>query len=379
MAQVKMITTLDEFEAERKKGIGMVWPWDGRWRRASLDNIYLFADGIGDFNPLYRDEEYAKKSRFNTVIAPPTFGFGLSIGSTVADTGNIDPARLSTKDFPMNYAGAEMEFIRPIWLGDKIRVIQTVGNIYRKESRRLGPICFCEGLNSYYNQRHELVTTLKILMARYHNVGRGMEYDREAKAGAVAEPADPLVWERTRRGADPRYWEDVKEGDELATLKKGTYTVSELYHWSFFVSQERRSTRAHLEEEGSADLSGGGRVDTEHALKRRNMPGTFDIGPQRVCWLAQSVTDWMGDDATLKKIQISIRHPNVVGDTNTVRGKVVKKYIKDGEHLVDVEVGNENQAGLATASGFSTVALPSKSKPAGLVSEPGKAGAEEIV
>ncbi len=378
MAEKKMITTLDEFEAERKKGNGMVWPWDGRWREANATNIFLFAEGIGDYNPLWRDEEYAKKSRFGYITAPPTYGFGLSIGSTVADTGNIDPKRLSTKDFPMNYAGADMEFHRPIWVGDKIRVIQQVGNIYRKMSQRIGPICFCEGTNFYYNQHQELVCTLKILMARYHNTGKGMEYNREAKPGVVAEPADPLVWERTRRGATPRYWEDVKENEELPILKKGTYTVSELYYWTRYVSQERRGTRAYLEEEGSLDLSGGGRVDAEHALKRRNMPGTFDIGPQRVCWLAQCVTDWMGDDATLKGIKASIRHPNVVGDVNTVRGKVVKKYTKNGENLVDVEVGNENQSGLVTAFGSATVALPSKTKPASLVGEAGK-GIEEVV
>ncbi len=68
----------------------------------------------------------------------------------------------------------------------------------------------------------------------------------------------------------------------------------------------------------------------------------------------------MGDYGTLKKLHAAIRHPNIVGDTNTVYGKVVKKYIDDGEHLVDLEVRNENQSGLATALGRATVALPSK-------------------
>jgi len=90
------------------------------------------------------------------------------------------------------------------------------------------------------------------------------------------------------------------------------------------------------------------------------MPGTFDIGPQRMSWLGQIVTDWMGDDGTLKKLATSVRHPNIVGDTNTVYGKVVKKYIKDGEHLVDLDLWNENQSGLATALSSATVALPSK-------------------
>jgi len=90
------------------------------------------------------------------------------------------------------------------------------------------------------------------------------------------------------------------------------------------------------------------------------MPGQFDWGPQRVCWLAQIVTDWMGDDGTLKKMNSKIRHPNTVGDTNILYGNIAKKYVKDGEYLVDLEVRNENQSGLATALARVTVSLPSK-------------------
>ena len=52
-----------------------------------------------------------------------------------------------------------------------------------------------------------------------------------------------------------------------------------------------------------------------------------------------------------------VRHPNVVGDTNTVYGKVIKKYVRDDERLVDMNVWNENQAGLHTAESTITVAL----------------------
>ena len=90
------------------------------------------------------------------------------------------------------------------------------------------------------------------------------------------------------------------------------------------------------------------------------MPGQFDYGPQRVCWLAQIVTDWMGDDGKLINLNASIRHPNVVGDTNTVRGNVVKKYLSGDKHLVEVRVENSNQSGLPTAFATATVELVSR-------------------
>ena len=105
MAETKLITTLEEFEAERRKGIGELLPPTGVWKEASLDNIRSFTDGIGDYNPLWRDEEYAKKSRFSMITAPPNWVFSPSIGAGVAASGNIPSERVSNKYFPLNYAG----------------------------------------------------------------------------------------------------------------------------------------------------------------------------------------------------------------------------------------------------------------------------------
>ena len=52
MAAPAMITTLDEFETEYRKGVGHVMPPRGE-REASLDNIRRFGDGIGDYNPAF--------------------------------------------------------------------------------------------------------------------------------------------------------------------------------------------------------------------------------------------------------------------------------------------------------------------------------------
>ena len=262
----------------------------------------------------------------------------------------------------MNYAGGTIDFIRPIWRGDIITVNEQVRDVVRKHSERIGPFCICSQFSTYTNQRKELVASKTTLMARYHNLGDGqtMEYDRDAKEQTLQVPPDPLVWERERRGAKTRYWEDVVEGESIADLEKGTYTVTDLFLFTHGVYGTTRASRSALEGEGSTDLGGGGRFDEEHAKMRRNMPGQFDWGPQRVCWMSQIATDWMGDDGTLRKMDSKVRHPNVVGDTNTVRGEVARKYRQDGEHLVDLDVRVENQTGLATAFSRVTVALPTR-------------------
>ena len=354
----ELIDTLDDFQSEYEKGIGISLPVRGQ-REASLDNIRRFGDGVGDYNPLWRDEKYAAASRFGGITAPPMFIYGASLGIAAAINGTIDGRRLSSANFPMNYAGGEITFERPIWLGDRIHARETITGIERKHSERIGDFCICTALVEYFNNRNELVATKKTNMARYKNLGGGrtMQYDREVKSNVTATPPDPLVFERQRRGTNPCRWEDVIEGESLPTLQKGTYTVTELFLFTHGVVGTGRSPRQALEAEESSDLGGGGRFDRKHAQNRRNMPGQFDWGPQRVCWLCQMATDWAGDNSNILSLNTRVRHPNIVGDTNTVYGKVSRKYLEGDKKLVELQVWNENQSGLHTAESNIVVQL----------------------
>lgn len=366
MAEQNLITTLDEFQDEYRKTIGETLPFHPS-KEASEDNLRRYSDGVGDYNPLYRSREYAQASRFEELTAPPTFLYAVTLGVVAGETGGINRARVNTQYLPVNYAGAEIDFHRPIWVGDVITATEVVGETIRKTSSRIGAINFNTGHVTFTNQRKEVVAIIKTLMARYQNTGGTLEYDRKPKGeGQQSErqqivAADPLVFERTRQGKEVRYWEDVAEGDPLDPLQKGTYSVTELFLFTHGVLGTGRSTRAALASEDSTDLGGGGRFDEKHAQKRRNMPGQFDYGPQRVCWLSQAATDWMGDHGTLKKLHASIRHPNVVGDTNTVVGHVLRKYEENGDHLVELSIENQNQSGLASAYATATIALPTRS------------------
>ncbi len=90
------------------------------------------------------------------------------------------------------------------------------------------------------------------------------------------------------------------------------------------------------------------------------IPGAYDYGCQRISWLDNLITNWMGDDGSLKKLDAKLKRFNIVGDTHWMKGKVVKKYIENGEHLVDIDCWGENQRGEITLPGAATVRLPSK-------------------
>ena len=90
------------------------------------------------------------------------------------------------------------------------------------------------------------------------------------------------------------------------------------------------------------------------------MPGGYDVGPQRISWMGQLMTNWMGDEGFLRRLNVSVRRPNIFGDVSWCRADVVDKRVDDGAHVVELELRVENQLGEVTAKGTATVALPSR-------------------
>ena len=351
---VRPITTLEEFEAEYKKGIGVEIDLSKQLflTEATRDNIKNFADAIGDNNPLWINEDYARKSRFGMITAPPTFLYNVTHGSLPSASGTITrPIHNQTH----LYAGAEFEFFRPIFLGDKFTVKAKAVDIVRKQSKSVGTMLIVTGEASYFNQREELIGIIRTITCRYILPDRqAIGSERNARFDTEAKSPDLLAFERERRGAEPRYWEDVEVGMEMTPpLEKGLLTMTEIYRFGLFVPPRLR--RIEIRQE-MMELG----FEREATQKRAGLENASDYGPQRICWMVQFLTDWMGDDGTLKKFSAQIRHPNIIGDSNVIKGKVTNKYVNDGEHLVDCEMWVENQSGLVTAPGQATIALPSK-------------------
>ena len=89
-------------------------------------------------------------------------------------------------------------------------------------------------------------------------------------------------------------------------------------------------------------------------------PMAYDYGVMRQCWLYHRVSDWMGDDAFVVRMEDSIRKFNYQGDTHFLSGKVVAKREQAGMKLVDLELKMVNQRDTETAYGKASVSLPSR-------------------
>jgi hypothetical protein len=224
----------------------------------------------------------------------------------------------------------------------------------RKISKALGTLLFTTGETSYRNQRGELIGIIRPTVCRFlPPPENAVSIDREPREDAVVKSPDLLAYDRARRGNETRYWEDVTIGEEMPVMEKGLLTMMEIIRFSVLAPSvprriEQRRTRLEIG------------FSREKQQQRAGLEGASDYGPQRVCWLGQYATDWMGDDGTLKKLSVKIRHPNLIGDINTVRGKVTDKRVENGVNLVTCEMGVANQSGLVTAPGTAVIALPSR-------------------
>jgi hypothetical protein len=100
-----------EYTAEN---FGEIWnypkPFVGFNREANQDTIMHFVDGTGDLNPLYRDSDYAKKSKYGCLVAPPCFLYSVWWAGTAIDL---------VYGIHGWFSGSEWEWFRPIYVGDK--------------------------------------------------------------------------------------------------------------------------------------------------------------------------------------------------------------------------------------------------------------------
>jgi len=75
------------------------------------------------------------------------------------------------------------------------------------------------------------------------------------------------------------------------------------------------------------------------------------------------MTNWMGDDGILRNATCKIRRHNPAGDILFITGKVVRKYVEDGKHLVAIEQEEARQQDdELSILGTGIVELPSKAK-----------------
>jgi acyl dehydratase len=117
--------------------------------------IREFARAIKDNNPLYFDDEYAKKTA-GGIVPPPTF----TMTQAFWEEGPRKP--LLTYDVRRLLHGEqEFEYLAPVHAGDVLTGTARVADVYEKQGSRGGTMTFGIIETTYVNQRGE-----KVLISR---------------------------------------------------------------------------------------------------------------------------------------------------------------------------------------------------------------------
>jgi acyl dehydratase len=171
------------------------------------------------------------------------------------------------------------------------------------------------------------------------------------------------------RGKERLAWDDLAEGDLIPPLLKGPYTITSavafMQAWGSYAVRNHRVAWQYYDRHPKLAPRNENNVpeppvrvhwDNDFA-KAVGVPGAYDFGPERIAWLSHMMTDWIGNDAFLSRLNVQIRRHNPVGDAVWCRGRIAGKRIDDGQKIIDCEIWAENQDGELSAKGEAEVTL----------------------
>lgn len=364
----------DEALAELRSRMGKIDPARAWNTLASLDAIVHFANGVGDDNPLFRDPDYARKTKYGRVIAPPTFVY------TFCSAG-FGPAHGGLPGIYSLFSEDVFEFYHPVFEGGRYSADEELVGVEVKNSEWGGRAVHQFVENRFRDQNGTIAAKKTVRRIRAER-----QATREHKKYAPWEPyrySDEEIRQiaaaylnEFRRGADVLYWEDVPaEGTEIPAVVKGPLTVTEMVTWCMgwgspmckankftWLYYDKHPEAAIFDPETNVpDLAEAAHWDAKRA-QRGGVPGPYDLGPQRVSWYAQMLTNWIGDEGWLSRLAVQVRRPNLVGDTTWLHGRITQKRRENGKHLVDLDVWAVNQRGETHSHGAATIILPSRAQ-----------------
>jgi acyl dehydratase len=368
MTELQFPKITEQALAELRRRIGApIEPPPAHVTEATRDTIRHYAHGIGDDNPLWTDEAYAQKTNHGCLMAPPTilYAFDRIVSGYVGGLPGIHAM----------YAGTEWEWFRVIRVGDRISAKSFLKALIEKPSSFAGRAIQQIYTTEFFDQAGDLVARADSWCMRTERDTAREKGKYQAVAPTHYRPEDiekirEDYKKEERRGATPRFYDDVEVGEKLPWVVKGPMTPTMciayaqgwggLYiraHRLAFDMYDKHPALGIPNPEGVPEPPERVHWDSEFA-RRVGVPAAFDYGPERVSWMGHLMTNWMGDAGFLKELKVQVRRHNILGDTTWCQGEVTGKEIKDGTPLVYCRLWGDNQRQERSVAGSATVILP---------------------
>ena len=144
------------------------------------------------------------------------------------------------------------------------------------------------------------------------------------------------------------FWDDVEIGMEIPPYQR-VVTLMELNR---FAGANDEFVLIHMDRDYSRNVS--------------RLPDVIVMGNLKYAYLANMMTNWIGEGGTLKRLSAQFRGMDIPGPalsaepTMICKGRVTNKYVRDGDHYVECEVRTETREGQITTPGTAIVILPKR-------------------
>lgn len=380
------VLTDESFERSRLRiGVPVRQPNRPHNLEVTPDGIRHFTGGYGDDNPLYADEEYGASTRWGRQIAPPAYLYTMGEDASPSPMPPENKAVLRGDPFAglgSYQAVMEFEWWTPLTLGERLRCLRSQVGVLDKRSAMGGRSAHVTHAFIYANHDDEVHA---IRRGTWVNVERSASKERQ-KEHRLPEPytdeqlaeIDAAYEAESRRGSDTRWFEDLAIGDVIDPKVKGPLTTTDIvvWHlgWGMQLTPPGNFRLAYLVRRKAPGLYPANQLNVPDTVQRLHwdparaqelgLPTSYDYGALREAWLCHLVTDWMGDDAWLWKLECQHRGFNFIGDTSWMTGEVVDLRqtetaagVRSEAHL---EIRVTNQLGEVTSPGRAVVLLPSR-------------------
>jgi acyl dehydratase len=302
-------------------------PWVGRTLSeltaapdaVNLPMIRHWVDALDDQNPVYLDESFAATTRFGGLVAPPAmlqaWTMARPIIAGIAERGGA-PREVSAES-PISifddagYKGtlatnSELEFVRYLRIGDRLRSSTVVESISERKMTGLGAGYFLTWVTAFVDEHDEVVGRQLFRILKF-DPGR-VETD-DSRGGGRSQASGPS-----------------DSGESLPTF--GLDVTPTVIVAGAIASRDFMP--AHH--------------DREFA-KAQGAPDMFMNILTSNGYVSRYITDWAGPEAMLKSIAIRLGAPAIPGLVLRFTGQVSSSTKEGDERVIEVAVRASNDLG----------------------------------
>jgi len=315
----------------------------------SEEMVYELADSIEDPNPIYRDYDYAKGSRFKSILCPPLASwkdFGPSIDYFGAGQERHVQVPLPFKSYGLN-ASRQWTFFRPVCVGDRLTRLFRIADIFERGGRT-GQLVFIVRDEQQTNQRGELVQSVKrtnVFRKRAETEAiESKPISGQFAFPPISPPGANEILVKPKWDPKPQvFFDEIFLGGELPPITKGPITTTHLVRWA---AANGNYARIHW--------------DLPFAVQRQGLPNVVVNGTLKNQYLGQLLQTFAGCEGWLLKLHVEHRGMDYPGDTLSIFGKIAAITEHEEYGLVRCDVGIKNDRGTQTTTGWAEVILPKR-------------------